>query len=216
MVSIILLVLSSCSTRPAEPSAQVGASTGFEFYVEPQAEVVTLQGPTDSEQRLQSQSSPSDTHILTPYVDIKLKDLSYQFRSAKKLIVRFRVENLTKSDFEQPFFFTLSSESNNIVNATAPLVTDQQLGGNGVLRPGKQSERFQFEVTFKKGKPFTFLVNTSAVAGGKASCTDPVTIPDANLAAAIRDELRKSAGAVTCADLESLTEFLPGNYSIVN
>ena len=102
------------------------------------------------------------------------------------------------------------------MNATAPLVTDAQLGGNGVLRPGKQSERFQFEVTFKKGKPFTFLVNTSAVAGGKAGCTDPVTIPDANLAAAIRDKLGKPASAVTCADLESLTEFFPRKRSIVN
>ena len=107
LLPFTLFVLSSCALPTAPQAPSPNKASGFEFYVEPQTGVVTLSEPTSSEGRLQPQNSLSDTRILTPYVDIKLKDLSYQFVSAKKLIVRFRVENLTQTNLEQPFFLPL-------------------------------------------------------------------------------------------------------------
>ena len=199
----ITLVLSACNTQPAPD----GAAIGFEFRVDPQTEQVTLLGSNG--RAVQPNSTPSDSRILVPDVDIGLKDLSFEFRSPDKLIVRFAAKNITDdANFAQPFFFTLSSESKNLVKAFAPLVTDEQLGGDGVLSPGETSQRFYFSVTFKENEPFTFLVNASAVVEGDtgAACTNPVDIPDTELEAAVRFTLAKSGGDITCADMASLTE----------
>jgi hypothetical protein len=50
--------------------------------------------------------------------------------------------------FHQPFFFTLSEDADteNIVSVKASLVTDGDLGGNGVLSPGEETSRLSFEV----------------------------------------------------------------------
>ncbi len=213
---VALLVLAGCNTQPVtQPPA--GAATGFEFYVNPQAGAVTLLEPDSGETQLQPQSSPSDTRILTPDVDAALRNVGFQFVSPGKLVVRTRVENITADlDFAQPFFFTLNSASNNVINASAPLVTDQQLGGDGVLSPGEKSDRFRFEVTFKKNKPFTFRVDISAVVLGEINCTDPVVFPDPNLEAAVRDALNKPSGDVTCADMQSLSELKANRRAIEN
>ena len=211
---VTLLILAGCNTQSVtQPPA--GAATGFEFHVDPQTGVVSLLQPRLGENRLQPQQSPSDTRILTPNVDVGLRDLSFRFVSPDKLVVRFRLENITADlDFAQPFFFTLNSASNNVTSASAPLVTDQQLGGDGVLSSGEKSDRFRFEVTFKKNKPFTFRVDVSAVVLGETNCTDPVVFPDPNLEAAVRDALNKPSGDVTCADMQSLTELNARNRSI--
>ena len=214
---LALLVLNSCNTQSPIQAPPVSAATGFEFYVDPQTETVTLLEPTLGENGLQAQSSPSDTRILIPGVDVALTDLSYQFVPPRKLIVRSRVKNITTDlSFAQPFFFTLNSESDNVVSATAPLVTDRQLGGDGVLSPSEESARFRFEVMFREGEPFTFLVDVSAVAVAEASCTDPVTFPDAHLEAAIRDVLAKHSDAITCDDMASLTEFVATGRGVVD
>ena len=176
---------------------------------------MTLLEPRSGETRLGPQNSPGDTRILTPDVDAALRNVGFQFVSPTKLVVRARVENVTADlDFAQPFFFTLNSASDKVINASAPLVTDQQLGGDGVLSPGEKSARFRFEVTFKENKPFTFLVDASAVVLGETNCTDPVVFPDPNLEAAVRDALNKPSGDVTCADIRLLTELIAVSDSV--
>ena len=207
----VTLVLGGCNTQ----SAPASAATGFEFHVDPQTKQVTLLD-TATEGGLRSHSDPSDTRILLPGVDIGLRDLSFQFVSSKKLLVRFRLENVTDSSgFAQPFFFTLNSASENIVRAYAPLVTAHSLGGDGVLSPDEQSARFRFTVTFKEGEPFNFSVDASAVVvndndsdGDDTACADPVDIPDASLESGVRSALDKPDGDITCADMVSLTRLI--------
>ncbi len=210
---VTLLVLAGCNTQSV---TQPPAATGFEFHVDPQAGVVTLLEPGVGEVRLQPQSSPSDSRILTPDVDAALRNVGFQFVSPTKLVVRAQVENITADlSFAQPFFFTLNSASSNVVSASAPLVTDQQLGGDGVLSPAEKSARFRFEVTFRENKPFTFRVDVSAVVSS-TTCADPVVFPDSDLEEAVRDALNKPelSGNITCADMQSLRELNARNRSV--
>lgn len=205
----VLLVLSGCGTKSETQAPPAETATSFEFYVNPQTEQVTLTETTDQAEA-QPQATPSDSRILAPNVDIALRNLGFKFESPTKLFVYFQLENITADlDFAQPLFFTLSSESDNLVRAGAPLVTDAQLGSDGVLSPGETTQRFRLEAVFKQDEPFTFLVNANAVVAKGTSpnptCTNPVTISDANLEDAIRRKLDKGSGDLTCADLESLT-----------
>ena len=207
-----LLVLTGCGSQPELQAPPTGTTSGFEFAVNPQTEQVTLTETTEATGKtaVQPQAIPSDSLTLVPGTDLALRNLSSEFASKTKLIVRVQFENITAdSDFAQPFFFTLSSESKNFVRANTPLVTNAQLGGDGVLSPGETSQRFQFEVSFKEGQPFTFLVEANAVVPNDTNlspvCTNPVAIPDEILEDAIREKLGKSSGNLTCADLESLT-----------
>ena len=119
LLPIMFFVLTSCGTK----SMPADATTGFEFYVDPQTEQVTLLDA--SGKTLQTNSTPSDSRILVPDVDVALRDFGFEFRSPDKLIIRSAVENITDDlDFTQPFFFTLNSDSENFVRAYAPLVTD--------------------------------------------------------------------------------------------
>ena len=209
----MLFVLSACNTAaPPTPTLEAAAEdTGFAFRVDPENEVVIPVGPTveSATPTLQAQAD-GDTRLLVQGEDIRFKDFSFQFKSPNRLVVRLRVENITEDlDFTQPFFFTLSSTSENIVRARAPLVTDAQLGGDGVLSPGETSKRFRFVVTFREDEPFTFFVDARAAVVERTTptCTDPVEIPDENLEAKIRGKLDKPEGALSCEDLESLREF---------
>ncbi len=203
----MLFVLSACNTAaPPTPTLEAAAEdTGFAFRVDPENEVVIPVGPTveSATPTLQAQAD-GDTRLLVQGEDIRFKDFSFQFKSPNRLVVRLRVENITEDlDFTQPFFFTLSSTSQNIVRARAPLVTDAQLGGDGVLSPGETSKRFRFVVTFREDEPFTFFVDARAVVVERTACVGPVEIPDAALEQAIRNELGQE-GELTCEDLAAL------------
>ena len=203
-----LLVLTGCGKQPAPQTPSEGIASGFEFAVNPQTEQVTLVETTEKA-KVQPQATPSDSRILVPNVDLALRNLSFKFESPTKLFVYFQLRNITADlDFAQPLFFTLSSESDNLVRAGAPLVTDTQLGGDGVLSPGETTQGFRLEANFKEKEPFTFFVDTSAVVPNetRAVCKDPVTIPDRFLEYAVRGRLDKPSGYLSCADLASLTE----------
>ena len=206
----VLFILSACGTdiAPEAPAGEVtteATGVGLEFRVDPETEEVTvIQPEIDASTTLQTQAD-GDIRLLVQGQDIRFKDFSFQFRSPDRLVVRLRVENITDDlNFTQPFFFTLSSTSQNIVAARAPLVTDAQLGGDGVLSPGETSKRFRFVVTFREDEPFTFFVDANAKVVATSGCTNPVTIPDTQLERAVRDELDKPEGELTCDDLASL------------
>lgn len=220
LLLVLSLVLSACETNATPPAlGPTAEATGLEFRVDPQMQEVTVIEPNmdaASIAQLQAQAE-GEQRLLVQGEDIRFKNFSFQFNSPNKLVVLLDVENITNDlDFAQPFFFTLSSTSNNVVEAVAPLVTDAQLGGDGVLSPGETSEPFRFEVTFKEGEPFAFFVDANAKVVGAADCTNPVSIPDENLEAVIRDALSKQEGELTCADLESLEELEVVNRLVAN
>ena len=205
LLPALLLVLSACNTAaPRAPIETAAKSAGLEFEVDPRAETVTPVAPAPAATSLRAQAE-GDTRRLVQGEDIRFKDFSFRFRSPNKLVVRLRVENITEDlGFAQPFSFTLSSTSRNVVKARAPLVTDEQLGGDGVLSPGETSERFRFVVTFKEDEPFAFFVDAQAKVVDVSVCTDPAAIPDSALEEAIREALGEPEGELTCEDLASL------------
>lgn len=204
---VSLLVLGACATdaTPQAPTLEPAAGgAGFAFRIDPEAGTVTPvdSSPADS---LQTQAEPGDTRPLVQEQDIRYTDFSFQFRAPDKVIVRLRVQNITDDlSFAQPFSFALSSDSRNIVEARAPLVTDRQLGGDGVLSPGETSRRFNFQAAFVEDEPFTFFVDTRALVVGPGECISPIDIPDEGLEREIRGALGKPEGELTCEDLTSL------------
>gem|GEM_PF-1991895 len=108
---------------------------------------------------------PPGTRLLVPGKDIALTDSSFRFLPNNLFVFQTRFKNITDDlHFHQPFFFTLSEDADTttIVSIKAPLVTDGDLGGNGVLTPGEETALLSFEVTHK-GEPFSFFVDAHAV-----------------------------------------------------
>lgn len=155
------LMLTACNNEVVpEPPVSRGRA-GFEFLVDPQSQTVTLIANEAS--TLEPQFLPSDTRILVPDVDIALRNYNYGFLRGNRLIIQTRFKNITeRSSFYQPFFFTLNTDTENIKSATAPLVMDKDLGGDGVLSANETTSHLTFEVRHK-GKSFTFFVDASAV-----------------------------------------------------
>ena len=118
-------------------------------------------------------------------------------------MIHARYKNVAQERFIflQPFFFTLNTQTANIESASAPLVTDDQLGGDGELRYHERTERLTFEV-IHKNQPFTFFVDASSVVG--IECGDP-HIPDPNLKLAILAARTRPSGDITCGDMQELT-----------
>lgn len=208
LMFVAILILSACTTDSAPSIEAQSTSTGFEFRVDPQSKTVTpLQTVADAAtNQLSTQAVSAAPRILVPNIDIAVRDLSFQFTSATTLVTKFRLDNISEFDYDHPFFFALSSESDNIVSTDAPLITKESFNGNGVLIPGETSELFEFEVEFREGEPFTFVVDTWAVVRA-ARCNDPVNVPDADLQTLVREELGLAEDAVvTCDALTSLTK----------
>ena len=206
---VTLSVLAACGALPTalEPIQNPRA----EFKVDPQTQTVTpVVSNTTS---LQTQGNGN--RRLVQGVDVRFTDPSFYFESPDKLVVQLRVQNITENlDFTQPFFFTLSSPQ-NIAEASAPLVTATQLGGDGVLSTGETSELFTFRVVFEENELFSFFVDVNAVVVERTICTNPVAVPDENLAAALRTATN-TEGDLSCEALEILREFDASFASISN
>lgn len=128
----LLLLLWACGTQSDLPPATVEPATGFVFQVDPAQESVTLLETPTLESPYASGYLPSDTRLLVPDEDIALRNLSYRFRRGHRFVMRLKVKNITETlEFEPPFFFTLNADTARIKSATAPLVTDRDLGGTG-------------------------------------------------------------------------------------
>jgi hypothetical protein len=173
-----LLVLTGYRTQNSaavpDPSEAIYRS---KVFVNPQNETSTVGesatavGERARDQALRSEPVvlpeflPPDTRLLVPGEDIALTDSSSMFLPNNLVVFQTRFKNITDNlHFHQPFFFTLSVDADtaNIVNLKAPLITDGDLGGNGVLTPGEETALLSFEV-IHKGEPFSFFVNAHAV-----------------------------------------------------
>jgi hypothetical protein len=166
-----LLVLTGYRTqdRAAVPSPSE-AIYRSKVFVDPQNQTGTVGERTTSQARRSGPDVlpmflPPDTRLLVPGTDIALTDSSFMFLSDNVFVFQTRFKNITGDlHFHQPFFFTLSEDADteNIVSVKAPLVTDGDLGGNGVLTPGEETALLSFEVTHT-GEPFSFFVDAHAV-----------------------------------------------------
>lgn len=163
-LAILVFLLLACSKEIA-PNVQSPTKTTLNFVVDPLKQTVTLAEPWVGNV-LQAESLPSETRILVPGTDIAITELKVRFvPEANKLILTTRFKNITDdASFQQPFFFTLSEGLNtkNIVRATAPLVLNTNLGGDGKLDVGEKTSPLTFTITHNN-KPFSFLVDVSAV-----------------------------------------------------
>ena len=167
----LLLCLAACQTQQ-QPPPTVG-EFAFTFEVDPVKETVGL---LESNPPVVTHYLPGDTTILIPGRDLVLSEYHYAFRPGNKLVIDARFLNIREhAEFVQPFFFTLGTDTDNIGGATAPLVTDDQLGGDGVLTPGEETELLRFEVTHRN-QPFQFLVEASAVVVGPPIAISPSAV----------------------------------------
>jgi hypothetical protein len=113
------------------------------------------------------------TRVLVNGVDLELEVFSFQFLPDNRLIIDASFRNITAdSDFLQPFFFTRSERTSNIVSSIEPEVTDDDLGGDGILSPSETTAVLRFEVVHRN-QPFAYFVDAHAAV----EAVDPVEPP---------------------------------------
>ena len=155
-----MLVLAACSTNQA-PEAATGPAT-FEFSVDPATETVTLAKPVQGLEP-QQETTPGEARVLLQGQEIILASLRPVFQDDNTLVIEASFRNATDTlSFLQPFFFTVNEASENIVSSEEPEVSDEDLGGDGVLSPLEITSVFTFRVQHG-GERFTYLVDVNAV-----------------------------------------------------
>ena len=148
-VFALALLAAGCSSEELAP-----APAGFVFSVDPAGGLVSL-GQADS-------SSLSPQSVLTSGVDLAASYV-YRFEPDNVLVIEATFTNLLSDmSFAQPFFFTVDEATTNILSSEEPEVTDDDLGGDGVLEPGETTSVLTFRVRHK-GEPFVYAVNADAV-----------------------------------------------------
>ena len=154
-----LLVLAACSDTTPEITAPGDAGTGlasFRFDIDPSEEQV---GVTALPGGLQTQ----DFGRLDPQTQLVLEYARYIFGANNTLTIEAIFTNVTTgSDFSQPFEFlpALLPSQGNYRSSTEPQVTDEDLGGDGVLSPG-ETTTLTFTVKHK-GERFSYSVEAFA------------------------------------------------------
>ena len=158
----VTLTLAACSTEEDQvPGAANGTAT-FEFSVDPTAQTVTLAQP-DNGLSPQQETAPGEARVLLQGQEIILASLSAIFEDENTLVIRATFRNATDNlSFLQPFFFTVNEATENIVSSEEPTVTDDDLGGDGVLSPLEITSVLTFRVQHR-GERFTYLVDVNAV-----------------------------------------------------
>ena len=225
----VSLLLSACG-RDETPNDFADTPQDFTFNIDPNAQTATL-AVADS---LGSASGSSLTcnndapQLLLPGRDLAVETFKATF-SKGKLDLTVTFKNVSPYDLTQLSF--QKGPSYNVLSSQEPTVTAEALGGDGKLSPGEVTKPLTFTVKHK-GKFFIYTVLAKAVVtcddgggdngggdgggDGDETCTDPVSIPDEGLDAALRDALGKPSGNLTCTDLERLEVFEPGDRRIAN
>ena len=157
----VMLTLAACSTEQDQVPAATGPAT-FEFSVDPATETVTLVKP-DRGLEPQQETTPGEARVLLPNEEIILASISADFLDDNEVVVEASFTNVTDTlAFLQPFFFTVNEASENIVSSEEPTVSDDDLGGDGVLSPMETTSVFTFRVQHR-GERFTYLIDVNAV-----------------------------------------------------
>ena len=104
----------------------------------------------------------SNTRLLVADVDLAVETYDYTSLPGNKILIEASFKNVTDNlSFQQPFFFTVNADTNNIVSSLEPEVSNEDLGGDGILSPGEVTSVLTFEVTHN-GQPFTYLTDAYA------------------------------------------------------
>ena len=218
--SALLLLLAACG-QDAQPVANTPSTPGFSFNVDPAAGSAELK-PLSPELVVAARAEcVSGIRVLIPGNELKLADYDFAFLPGNILKITASFTNATTNAFEQPFTFSADSEmTSNIVSSAEPEITNADLGGDSKLSPKETTTVLTFTVEHK-GQAFSYGVSATAEVSCEPTdppepvvCTDPVTIPDKGLEAAIRDNLGKPTGELTCSDLADLTELKAGGRNI--
>ena len=157
----VMLTLAACSTEQDQVPAANGTAT-FGFSVDPVTQTVTLAQPAKGLEP-QQESAPGEARVLLQGQEIILASLRGQFFDDNMLVIEASFRNATDTlSFLQPFFFTVNEATENIVSSEEPTVTDEDLGGDGVLSPLEITTVLTFTVKHR-GEAFTYLVDANAV-----------------------------------------------------
>ena len=160
----VMLALAACSTDQT-PDAATGPAT-FGFSVDPATQTVVLVQP--SSLAPQQADAPGEARMLVQGREIILASLSAIFEDETTLVIRASFRNATDElSFLQPLFFTVNEGTENIVSSEEPTVTDDDLGGDGVLGPIEISSILTFRVQHRDER-FTYLVDANAVVEAAA------------------------------------------------
>lgn len=138
-----------------------GASNAsFRFVADPLLGTVSVE--ETSAPRPRPGQGRSNSRILLPDTELRRVQFTYEFQTGNRLVIRAAYQNVTDDSlFLQPFFFSRSSRTENIVSSVEPLLSADDLGGDGVLGPDETSRVVTFEVVHK-GQPFTYAVDANA------------------------------------------------------
>ena len=157
-VSLTLIFLACRSTnQPPQPAPE--PSVGFVLSVDPQAGLVTLASP-QATIAVQDVTPPGETRVLVNGVDLEMASFSYAFKPGNVLEINASFKNITTGfNFIKPFFFSSAQTpaEGNYVSSSEPVLTDADLGGDGVLDPEEVTAEVVFSVEHS-GAPFTYLV----------------------------------------------------------
>ena len=150
---VILFALVACSDTGTAPTT---SETGFVFTIDPQSETVSVSVAEASSGALSTQAERD----LVPGTDLVLADSSFTFLPGNVLEISVSFQNITDDlTFAQPFAFEPSGS--NYVSSTEPTVSDDDLGGDGVLSPGETTAELTFQVVHSGGT-FSYVVTASA------------------------------------------------------
>lgn len=146
----LLLVLGACSETNGEQTEFV--ETGFAFTIDPQSGSVTLSTSGGGVSTLARRE-------LVPGEDLALVDNTVSFLPGNILSINASFNNISETLAFSGLSFV--GRGDNYLSSAEPIVSDADLGGDGVLAPGETTSQLSFRVTHK-GEAFTYFVAISA------------------------------------------------------
>ena len=146
----------------------------FRFLADPLLGTVVVESSPSPQAR--PATARSSSRILLADSELSRVQFTYEFQTGNRLVIRAAYRNVTSDAlFLQPFFFSRNAKTDNIVSSVEPLLSADDLGGDGILSPDETSRVVVFEVVHK-GQPFTYAVDANApveLLSGQSGPTSP-------------------------------------------
>lgn len=152
---------------------------------------------------------PAVLRLLVKDTELAAVEQTCTLEAGMKLRCRSKFRNITKDKcFSQPFFFLLNALTRNIAGSVQPVVTDPNLGGDGILIPGETSQELVFEVTHKN-QAFAYYVDAWAAVSDLVMKLEKVsdTVINKNSQGEYSEDTTIRVTAVRSDDGRTLTNF---------